>query len=249
MNQGSTAALFRNIDWQFLFVRTLNLLNYCWNVFKKQSVKSSRFLVDSFSPNVYIFFEGSSIPVAARDYKQTAAGTPAIAAYYDRDTQAIHTDLTPTNPHTILFDSVNIYHRDINLYDLTDFFNDTKFYGTPASLDTWVAAWCLETSIYLDRKKSFTLRCKQFLEDDVKTFSLWSTDDEEKQEWTRICRPPGTFHHQNIRRVDISGNTVCMPTNTGVTQEETIPSNATEESLTQEIPESSTTEEESSKVE
>lgn len=249
MNQGSTAALFRNIDWQFFVVRTLNLLTYCWNVFKKQSVKSSRFLLDSFSPNVYIFFEGSSVPVAARDYKQTAAGTPVVAAYYDRDTQAIHTDLTSTNPHTVLFDSVNIYHRDINLYDLTDFFNDTKFYGNnPASLDTWVAAWCLETGIYLDRKKSFTLRCKQFLEDDVKTFSLWSTDDEEKQEWARICRPPGVFHHQNIRRVDISGNTVCMPTATPEatsTVETTSSFVETEASSTQEAASSSQVEEDS----
>lgn len=221
MSVGSTMALFRNIDWQFLFVRTVNLLNYCWNVFKKQSVKSSKYLLDSFSPNVYVFFEGSSIPVAARDYKETGVGTPAIAAYYDRDSQSLHTDTTSTNFHSLFFESVSLSHRDICLYDLTDFFNDTKFYGTtPASLDTWVAAWCLNTGIYLDRKKSFTLRGKQFLENESRTFTLWSTDEEEKAEWARICRPPGLFHHQNIRRVDVSGNTVCMPETTAPTSQE-----------------------------
>lgn len=220
----------------------MNLLNYCWNVLKRQSVKSSRFLIDSFSPNVYLFFDGSSVPVAARDYKQNAAGVPPVAAFYNRDTQSIHTDLTSTNFHTLLFESVNIHHRDVNLYDLTDFFNDTKFYGTsPASLDTWVATWCLQTGIYLDRKKSFTVRCKQFLENDTKTFSLWSTDDEEKQEWTRLCRPTGVFHHQEIRSVDLSGNTVSMPT----TEEET---RSPEESTVQQVV-SSSSEEESSKVE
>ena len=213
MNVGSNMAVLRNVDWQFLLVRTMNVLTYYWGLLKRQSVKSSRFLLDSFSPNVYLFFEGSSVPVAARDYRQSAAGTPNIAAYYDRDTQSIHTDTTSTNFHTLLFESANIYHRDINLYDLTDFFNETRFYGTvPATLDTWVAAWCLERGIYPDRKKSFTLRGKLFLEDEVKTFSLWSTDADEKAEWAKLCNPPGVFHHQTIRRIDVSGNTVCMPT-------------------------------------
>jgi hypothetical protein len=213
MNIGSNMAVFRNVDWQFLLVRTMNVLTYYWGLVKRQSVKSSRFLLDSFSPNVYLFFEGSSVPVAARDYRQSAAGTPNIAAYYDRDTQSIHTDTTSTNFHTLLFESANIYHRDINLYDLTDFFNETRFYGTvPATLDTWVAAWCLERGIYLDRKKSFTLRGKLFLEGEVKTFSLWSTDADEKAEWAKLCNPPGVFHHQTIRQIDVSGNTVCMPT-------------------------------------
>jgi hypothetical protein len=239
---GLTASYFRNIDWQLLVVRTMNLLGYCWNVFKAQSVKSSRFLLDSFSPNVYIFFEGSSVPVAARDYKQTAAGTPVIAAYYDRDTQSIYTDTTSTNFHTLLFESVNVYHRDIDLYDLTDFFNDTKFYGSiPASLDTWVAAWCLESGIYLDRKKSFTLRGKLYLEDDTKTFSLWSTDADEKAEWAKLCSPPGRFHHQAIRRVDVSGNTVCMPAPQAAPVEEPVEDVKMEEQLPKE--------EESSKLE
>lgn len=249
MSVGSTAALLRTFDWQFFFVKTVNLLSHYWAIFKKQSVKSSKFLVDSFSPNLYVFFEGSSIPVAARDYRQNAAGTPAIAAYYDRDTQSIHTDTNSTNFHTLLFESVNLYHRDICLYDLTDFFNDIKFYGsTSASLDTWVAAWCLETSIYLDRKKSFTLRSKLFLENDTKMFSLWSTDADEKLEWAKICRPPGLFHTQriqNIRRIDVSGNTVCIPT---------IPVPTVVEESTVEKPspistEPTTTEEESSKLE
>jgi hypothetical protein len=213
MSVSSTASILRNFDWQFFVVRTVNLLTYCWNIFKKQSVKSSKFLVDSFSPNLYVFFEGSSVPVAARDYKQNAAGIPAVAAYYDRDTQAIYTDTRRANYHTLLFETVNLYHRDICLYDLTDFFNDIKFYGTtPASLDTWVAAWCLETGIYLDRKKSFTVRSKLLLENDSKMFSLWSTDADEKLEWTKLCRPPGLFHSQGIRHVDVSGNTVYMPT-------------------------------------
>jgi len=243
MFAGPHLAFLKDLDWQLLFVRTMNILSHCWSLVKKQSVKSSRFLVDSFAPNVYIFFEGSSVPVAARDYKQSVAGVPNTTAFFNRDTQSIHTDTTSTNFHTLLFESVNVHHRDINLYDLTDFFNDTKFYGTnPASLDTWVAAWCLESGIYLDRKKSFSVRCKQFLENDTKTFSLWSTDDEEKQEWARLCRPPGVFHHQAIRQIDVSGNTVCMPTATE-------PSTTTEASTTQETSNSSTTEEESSKVE
>ena len=214
MSFSASVAVLRGIDWRFLIVRTINLLSYCWNVFKMQSVKSSMFLLDSLSPNIYVFFEGSSIPVAVRDYKQTAAGTPAVAAYYNRDTQSLHTDTTSENFHSLLFESVSLSHRDICLYDLTDFFNDTKFYGaTPASLDTWVAAWCLNTGIYLDRKKSFTVRGKQFLENDSRTFTLWSTDEDEKADWSRICRPPGVFHHQAIRRriIDVSGNTVCMP--------------------------------------
>ena len=133
--------------------------------------------------------------------------------------------MTSTNFHTLFFESLAVYHRDICLYDLTDFFNDTKFYGsTPAPLDTWVAVWCLERGIYLDRKKSFSVRGKQFLETETRTFSLWSTDEEEKAEWARLCQPTGVFHHQMIRRVDVSGNTVCTPA-TSTTVEEPVSTN------------------------
>ncbi len=212
---GSTAAYFRNIDWQLLFVRTVNILSYCWDIFKTQSVKTSRYIKDSFSSDIYVFYEGSSVPVSLRDYKEGATGSPGMSAFYNRDTRSIHTVWPPTslNSHTMLFDSVTLHHRDINLYDLTDFFNETEFYGvTPASLDIWVASWCLEHSVFLDRKKTFTVRTKLMLEDDTKTFTLWTSDGDEKTEWAKMCRPPGTFHHQNLRRIDVSGNTVCMPT-------------------------------------
>lgn len=193
----SALALIQNVDWNLLFVRTVNFLQYYFQIISAQTIKTSKFIYNSFGENTYVFFEGSDIPVRLEDYKQSAVGTPPVVAFYDRDKKMIYTNRSCTTPHTLFIDSAKIYYNDVCMYDITDFFETISYCGDRhvPSLQVWIGVWCLEKGIYLDRKKDFKVSCV-FMDNSEHSFPIWSTTKEMLDSWDSCTCLPEPIHRQ-----------------------------------------------------
>lgn len=194
---------FRDVDWQLLFIRTYTWLVTVSKLFTSQTIKSVKYLAASFTPEVYAFYSVSSVPVRYTDYSKDVAGSSNIDFYYNRDTKTISKSLDSSHlPRTLNIEGASLYHGDICLYDLTDFFDTTRYAGTAdvPSLDQWVGIWQLENGIYLDRNKDFQLHIEFLGVAKAETFSLWSVENVAR--WNQLTSSTPRLHRQVFRALN-----------------------------------------------
>jgi hypothetical protein len=190
---------FREIDWQLFFIRAYTWVLTVSALVSTQTVKSVKYLAASFTPEIYVLYTGSSIPVRSADYNKDVAGASNIDFYYNRETKVISKTLESSHlPRTLNIEGASIYHGDICLYDLTDFFDTTRFAGGQdvPTLDQWVGIWELENGIYLDRNKEFQLQI-DFLGAGHEEFTLWVKHREER--WRELISNAPRLHRQTMR--------------------------------------------------
>lgn len=191
---------FRDINWQLLFIRTYTWVLTMSRLVTSQTVKSVKYLAASFVPEVYVFYSGSSVPVRLSDYNKDAAGTCNIDFYYNRECKTISKSLESSHiPRTLNIEGASLYHGDICLYDLTDFFDTTRYAGAHdlPTLDQWVGIWELENGIYLDRKKDFQLHIEFLGTEKSEEFSLWSIQNVHR--WNELMSSAPRLHRQVFR--------------------------------------------------
>jgi len=222
---------FRDIDWQLLFIRTYTWLSTMYALVSSQTVKSVKYLAASFNPEIYVLYRGGSVPVRASDYSKDVAGTSNVDFYYNRETKTLSKTVETSHiPRTLNIEGASIYHGDVCLYDLTDFFDSTRFAGNQEvpSLEQWVGVWELENSIYLDREKDFQLHV-EFLGAGREEFSLWGLrGGRGGDRWKELTSTVPRLHRQTARALmgpDCScASTATQPIDT--TSEETAPCEA-----------------------
>lgn len=180
----------RDYDWQLFFIRAYTFLSFVWNTVSTQTVKSTKYLIQSFSPDIYCIFSGSSIPVRYTNYTHDVAGAAEIEYYYNRETKVISKQQEVVHiPRLLDIESARLFHGNICLYDLTDFFDSTRFAGSGEvpSLPIWISLWELENGIFLDRTTEFTIHL-EFLGGGTIEITLWGGD---MTAWnTRVSRLP-----------------------------------------------------------
>ena len=189
---------FGTIDWQLMFIRTYTWLSTMYSLVTSQTVKSAKYLAASFHPEIYVLYRGGSVPVRVADYNKDAAGTSNVDFYYNRETKTISKTVTTSHlPRTLNIEGASIYHGNICLYDLTDFFDTTRFAGNQdvPSLEQWVGIWELENSIYLDREKEFQLHV-EFLGAGREEFTLWVKRREDR--WKEFTSTAPRLHRQTV---------------------------------------------------
>jgi hypothetical protein len=212
---------FRDIDWQLLFIRTYTWVVTVSKLFTSQTVKSVKYLAASFTPEVYAFYSGSSVPVRYTDYSKDVAGTSNVDFYYNRDTKTISKSFESSHlPRTLNIEGASLYHGDICLYDLTDFFDTTRYAGTAdvPSLDQWVGIWQLENGIYLDRNKDFQLHIEFLGVAKSEVFSLWSVENVAR--WNQLTSSTPRLHRQVFRALN-GPDCSCVPRAATVVAENT----------------------------
>jgi hypothetical protein len=165
------------------------------------------------------------------DFAKDVAGAGTIEYYYNRDEKIISktTDVKHI-PRTLNIEGASIYHGDICLYDLTDFFDTTRYAGSQdiPSLSQWLGIWELENGIYLDRDTDFEVHV-DFLGAGSEIFTPWARTSRDR--WGELTSNVPRLHRQPIFRALTAPscscvtdcapctNTVCMP-NCDVSQPE-----------------------------
>lgn len=192
MSQNSFLSLFREAkpDWTLIAIRLYTLTVNFLHVVTTQSVKSVKYLTNSFKEDIYMFIHHTNlVPVPYSSYDLTKVGSASPNAFYNRDTKtlSLHPNTTNTHNHTLDIYSAQLFHGEFMLYDLTDFFESTFFAEQDfiPCLKYWLGAWCLENKVFLNPKSQFTLRFKT-LEGDAYSFDIWSESDDDLARWQRM---------------------------------------------------------------
>lgn len=200
----------QNIDWQLLMIRTYTLLTTVYNAVRTQSVKTGKYLLASLQPDLYVFFKGAKVPVRMTDYTRDVAGAGAIDYYYNRDLKVLSkTSEVTFIPRTLNIESARIMHGDICLYDLTDFFDTTRYAGGQdvPTLNQWIGIWELENGIYLDTGIDFEVEI-EFLGGSGEVLPLWR-DNEER--WNRLTATNSTRLHRQLAPALFTAPCSCPP--------------------------------------
>jgi hypothetical protein len=214
---------FRDIDWQLLFIRAYTWILTMSSLVSTQTVKSVKYLAASFTPEVYVLYSGSSTPVRSSDYKKDVAGASNIDFYYNRETKIISKSLESSHlPRTLNIEGASIYHGDICLYDLTDFFDTTRFAGTydVPKPEQWVGIWELENGIYLDRNKEFQLHI-DFLGAGHEEFTLWVRRSHDR--WKELISNAPRLHRQTMKALT-SPDCSCVTNPVAAEEAKVVPS-------------------------
>lgn len=186
-------------DWTLLAVRLYTYASSFFQIVFNQSVKSSKYLVDSFKDDVYMFMNGSFAPVPSRNYSLHKTGSSVPVGFYNRETKTLSRAYpgTSTNNHTLDIYTAQLYHGDMMIYDLTDFFETTFFaeQDTIPGLPIWLGAWSLENRIYLDPNVNYVVKFTT-LENENNEFSIWSTSQSDSERWQRMNQSVPRLHRQ-----------------------------------------------------
>jgi hypothetical protein len=176
----------KTINWTQLFVSVYIWLVNTSTVVYKQTTKTTRFIVDSAREENYVFFEGSTAPVYERNYENRNPGSSKVLCIYNKDTNTLILDATRP-ARTLEFSTAELYHGDICLYDLTNFFDTTLWKGDrfPPSLSMWMGVWSLVNSTYLDTSMEFRL-CVTTMDGRSTELDIWSTDQRSLILWENL---------------------------------------------------------------
>jgi hypothetical protein len=208
---------FRDIDWQLLFIRVYTWLSVMFETVGTQTVKSTKYLVESFKPTIYCLYKGSFIPVRLNDYSKDVVGAGTVEYYYNRDAKVISKTLDVTHiPRTLNIEGASVYHGDICLYDLTDFFDTTRYAGSNdvPSLSQWLGIWELENGIYLDRNTDFEIHV-DFLGAGSEIFTPWVRTSRDR--WGELTSSAPRLHRQVFRALNTNCScTTTLPTTNAV---------------------------------
>jgi hypothetical protein len=166
-----------------------------FNLTTRQVTKTLSYAARSLSNDVYVFFEQSTVPVKLSDYDKSVPGSAKIQYYFDRDQMALYEVGSEDQPfRRNYFQSVQLYHGDICLHDMTDVFQSVQWRvcensNSAPELLIWTGVWSLLNGIYLDRTTDFTIRITDLVDEET-SVDLWvSTDNgEDFEKWTELTR-------------------------------------------------------------
>jgi hypothetical protein len=192
------ADLFSNPTWYLTLIRLATMASTLFNLTTRQVTKTISYAVKSLSTDAYVFFEHSTVPVKLSDYSKSVPGSAKIHYYFDRDQMTLYETGSDDQLFRMnFFQSVQLYHGDICLHDLSDFFTSLRWRVCENStaapeLILWMGVWSLLNGIYLDRTTEFTIRFTD-LSDEETSINLWATaendsDNEEFEKWAEITR-------------------------------------------------------------
>ena len=176
----------QTINWPQLFLSVYMWLVNTSGVVYKQTSKTTRFIVNSAREENYVFFEGSNTPVYEYTYENRNPGSSKVLCTYNKDTNTLILDATRPS-RTLEFSTAQLYHGDICLYDLTNFFDSTLWKGDrfPPSLRMWMGVWSLVNSTYLDTSMEFRLHVTT-MEGTSAELDIWSTDERSLILWENL---------------------------------------------------------------
>lgn len=176
----------KTINWTQLFVSVYIWLVNTSTVVYKQTTKTSRFILNSAREENYVFFEGSTAPVYEHNYENRKPGSSKVLCTYNKDTNTLILDATRPS-RTLEFSTAQLYHGDICLYDLTNFFDTTLWKGDrfPPSLSMWMGVWSLVNSTYLDTSMEFRLHITT-MDGRSTELDIWSTDQRSLILWENL---------------------------------------------------------------
>ena len=176
----------KTINWSHLFVSVYIWLVNTSTVVYKQTTKTTRFIVNSAREENYVFFEGSTAPVYEHNYENRKPGSSKVLCTYNKDTNTLILDATRPS-RTLEFSTAQLYHGDICLYDLTNFFDTTLWKGDrfPPSLSMWMGVWSLVNSTYLDTSMEFRLHITT-MDGTYVDLNIWSSDERSLILWENL---------------------------------------------------------------
>lgn len=176
----------KTINWTQLFVSVYIWLVNTSTVVYKQTTKTTRFILNSAREENYVFFEGSTAPVYEHNYENRKPGSSKVLCTYNKDTNTLILDATRPS-RTLEFSTAQLYHGDICLYDLTNFFDTTLWKGDrfPPSLSMWMGVWSLVNSTYLDTSMEFRLHITT-MDGRSTELDIWSTDQRSLILWENL---------------------------------------------------------------
>lgn len=187
-------------DWTLLALRLYTYASSFLQVVFNQSVKSTKFLMDSFKDDIYMFMNGSFAPVQSRNYSLNKTGSSVPIAFYNRETKTLSRAYpgTTMNNHTLDIYTAQLFHGDMMIYDLTDFFETTFFaeQDNIPELSVWLGAWSLENRIYLDPNVNYIIKFTT-LENQNNEFSIWTKDENDSQRWQQMNQAVPRLHRQS----------------------------------------------------
>lgn len=142
----------------FYFLRLLTMsgqaLDFLWLFFGNiaQGVKKT------FHEDVYVFFKNSSYPYLLDDIHLDSPGVPEIQWYYNAKTRTfltarLYNTSQDYHPHHISYLTAEVCYNDLNLYDVSEFFNSIRWAGEGSmpSIYHLISAWSLSSGIVLKR--------------------------------------------------------------------------------------------------
>jgi len=179
---------FTNVNWTGLLLWAYHIVFTAYGVVSQQSQKTGRFLLNSFFHENYLFFENSMMPVYEINHQGEKPGSSKSVCVYNRDTNILTVD--SSKPARLLeFESAELYHGDICLYNLTNFFSTTQWKGDqyPPNLLYWIGVWSLLNNVYLDHRTLFTLRITT-IDGMNHSFEIWSIDEASVNAWRELTR-------------------------------------------------------------
>ena len=190
---------FNKTDYTLLAVRLYTMASTFFQIVLNQSVKSSKFLADSFKDDTYMFMNGSFAPVPTRNYNLRKTGSSVPVAFYNRETKTLSKLYSSTNAnnHTLDIYTAQLFHGEMMIYDLTDFFETTLFADQDniPDLSIWLGAWSLENEIYLDPSVNYVVKF-QTLENTTNEFNVWSKSSADLERWQKMNQTVPRLHRQ-----------------------------------------------------
>jgi hypothetical protein len=183
------------INWQLLFVRTYTFVRTLLEVATKQTAKSTKYLVNSFSDDTYYLYTGSYVPISEKNLKP-GLGSAEMTYKYNRDTKVLFSlagsTTTDTRHHTSNISEATLVLGDLVIYDITEFFDTVEFVSATHTdfppILAWIGIWSLESGVYLDPKKNFVLRI-EMLVGSTESFPIWSQDSVVLARWKALNAP------------------------------------------------------------
>jgi hypothetical protein len=116
------------INWQLLFVRTYTFVRTLVEVATKQTVKSTKYLVNSFSDDTYYLYTGSCVPISEKNLK-SGLGSAEMAYKYNRDTKVLVSlagSNADTRHHTSNISEATLVLGDLVVYEIPEFFDTVE---------------------------------------------------------------------------------------------------------------------------
>jgi hypothetical protein len=186
---------FFNATFYLALIRFATMASTLFNLTTRQVTKTLSYAASSLSNDVYVFFERSIVPLKLSDYDKSVPGSAKIHYYFDRDQMTLYETGSDDQLFRMnFFQSVQLYHGDICLHDLSDFFTSLRWRVCENSTSApelllWMGVWSLLNGIYLDRTTEFTIRFTD-LSDEETSVDLWASADsgEDSEKWAEITR-------------------------------------------------------------
>ena len=152
----------------------------------KQTIKTTYYVVDSFKPESYCFFDNQYVPVRVNDYDLQSVTSPSVAYYYTKESGFYKNGEEFSNSRLNII-TATLHHHNLQVADLSQFFYETTYEaaeGIP-QLGCWVAAWQLKHKLFLDVTKEFTLRFTTILGQQY-TIQYLPHNNDCQQAWARV---------------------------------------------------------------